>query len=125
MFICPVCMEELAALAITCVYMDELGPALTPTDVMKPWVGTLKFEYDHNYVFSVMEDLMGALVKHPEGQKFVLKHLPQAEQHLVQLCRTFEEILYPYDEEDNGIQDRQYANVCLNGMSAIFSQFRN
>lgn len=30
-------MEELAALAITCVYMDELGPALTPTDVMKPW----------------------------------------------------------------------------------------
>lgn len=68
---------------------------------------------------------MGALVKHPEGRKFVLKHLPQAEQHLVQLCRTFEEILYPYDEEDNGIQDRQYANVCLNGMSAIFSQFRN
>lgn len=118
-------MEELAALAITCVYMDELGPALTPTDVMKPWVGTLESEYDHNYVFSVMEDLMGALVKHPEGPKFVLKHLPQAEQHLVQLCRTFEEILYPYDEEDNGIQDRQYANVCLNGMSAIFSQFRN
>ena len=108
--------QNLAALIILCVYMDQLEPPLGDDDVMESWHANPLFQHDFKYAVETACKLCAIkLEKDTCGEAFLQEVLPSIEDHFLQLCWTCEDKC----QGESKIKTHQFSQMVLKSMLCL------
>ena len=108
--------ENLAALIILHVYMDQMEPPLTHDDVMESWHASPQFKHDFQYTVKTAKVLCTLKVERDlQDDNFLQTILPSMESHFLQLCWICEDIC----QNASKIRTKEFSKGVLKGQSIV------